>query len=138
MGSDPSSNAHDPGSLVFVGGTGRSGTHILGRLLGEHGTYADVPIEARFHCNKRGLPDLLEGRVSFGGFMEKLRDFWWHRIRVDEQPRGLYSLMYRSAFDSALERFESSYHSEPIAASRRLYLDLLWPLAEEEGKPGLV
>jgi hypothetical protein len=138
MGSDPSDDAHNSRSLVFVGGTGRSGTHILGRLLGEHGAFADVPIEARFHCNKRGLPDLLEGRVSFGGFMEKLRDFWWHRIRVDEQPRGLYSLMHRSAFDGALERFESSYHSDPIAASRSLYLDLLWPLAEEEGKPGLV
>ena len=100
MGSDP---AHirersrcSRASLVFVGGTGRSGTHIVGRLLGEHAAFADVPIEARFHCNKRGLPDLLEGRVSLGGFMEKLRDFWWHRIRVDDQPRGLYSLMYRS------------------------------------------
>ena len=125
-------------SLVFVGGTGRSGTHIVGRLLGEHAAFADVPIEARFHCNKRGLPDLLEGRVSLGGFMDKLRDFWWHRIRVDDQPRGLYSLMYRAAFDDALGRFESSYHADPIVASRRLYLDLLWPLAEEEGKPGLV
>ena len=125
-------------SLVFVGGTGRSGTHILGRLLGEHAAYADVPIEARFHCNKRGLPDLLEGRVSLGGFVEKLRSFWWHRIRVDDQPRGLYSLIYRSAFDDAVGRFESSYHLDPIGASRRLYLDLLWPLAEEESKQGLV
>ncbi len=125
-------------SLVFVGGTGRSGTHILGRLLGEHSGYADVPIEARFHCNKRGIPDLLEGRVSFGGFMDKLRGFWWHRIRVDDQPRGLYSLMLRRSFDEALERFEASFHQNPIQASRALYLDLLWPLAEEEGKPGLV
>jgi len=138
MGSDPSSSAHDPGSLVFVGGTGRSGTHVVGRLLGEHAAFADVPIEARFHCNKRGLPDLLEGRVSFDGFMEKLRDFWWHRVRVDSEPRGLYSLMLRSAFDEALERFEGTYHSDPMVASRRLYLDLLWPLAGEEGKPGLV
>lgn len=125
-------------NLVFVGGTGRSGTHIVGRLLGEHATLADVPIEARFHCNKRGLPDLLEGRVSLGGFVEKLRDFWWHRIRVDDQPRGLYSLMLRDAFDDAVERFEGSYRADPIAASRALYLDLLWPLAEEERKPGLV
>jgi hypothetical protein len=124
--------------LVFIGGTGRSGTHILGRLLGEHGAFADVPIEARFHCNKRGIPDLLEGRVSFGGFVDKLRTFWWHRIRVDDQPRGLYSLMLRKRFDEALERFEGSYHRDPIAASRTLYFDLLWPLAEEEGKPGLV
>ena len=133
-----SHDPHNPASLVFVGGTGRSGTHILGRLLGEHAAYADVPIEARFHCNKRGFGDLLEGRVSFGGFLEKLRDFWWHRVRVDQQPRGLYSLMLRSAFDTAVERFESSFHSDPLAASRQLFLDLLWPLAEEEGKRGLV
>jgi hypothetical protein len=125
-------------TLVFIGGTGRSGTHILGRLLGEHAAFADVPIEARFHCNKRGLPDLLEGRVSFAGFLEKLRGFWWHRVRVDDQPRGLYTLMHRSAFDEACDRFEATYHADPIAAGRRLYLDLLWPLAVEEGKPGLV
>lgn len=124
--------------LIFVGGTGRSGTHIVGRLLGEHAELADVPIEARFHCNKRGMPDLLEGRVSLGGYLEKLRDFWWHRIRVDDQPRGLYSLMHRSAFDDAVERFEADFRDDPIEACRRLYLDLLFPLAEEEGKPGLV
>ncbi|MEJ7875173.1 MAG: sulfotransferase [Solirubrobacterales bacterium] len=137
-GSYTSPTANDPEPLVFVGGTGRSGTHIVGRLLGEHASFADVPIEARFHCNKRGMPDLLEGRVSLGGFIEKLRDFWWHRVRVDGQPRGLYSLMLRGAFDAALERFEASYHSDPIVACRALYLDLLRPLADEEGKPGLV
>ena len=62
--------------LVFIGGTGRSGTHVLGRLLGSHARWADVPIEARFHCNTRGMPDLLEGRVSLGGFLEKLSGFW--------------------------------------------------------------
>jgi len=46
--------------------------------------------------------------------------------------------MRRAAFDEALERFQGSYHSDPIATSRRLYLDLLWPLAEEESKGGLV
>ena len=44
-------------SLVFIGGTGRSGTHAMARLLGHHSRFADVPIEARFHCNKRGMPD---------------------------------------------------------------------------------
>src|SRR5919201_7152454 len=86
--------------LLFVGGTGRSGTHVLGRLLGRHSRYAGVPIEARFHCNKRGLPDLLGGRVTLAGFVEKLRDFWWHRVRIDEQPRGLYNLLTRKRFDA--------------------------------------
>jgi hypothetical protein len=124
--------------LVFIGGTGRSGTHVLARLLDRHARYAGVPIEARFHCNKRGLPDLLEGRVSLGGFLEKLRGFWWHRVRMDGQPRGLYNLMTQRRFDDAAARFEATYHDDPLDASRRLFRDLLWPLAEEQGKPGLV
>ncbi|CAN5559164.1 hypothetical protein BH10ACT11_BH10ACT11_07860 [soil metagenome] len=127
-----------PSELVFVGGTGRSGTHILGRLLGSHSHYTDVPIEVRFHCNKRGMPDLLEGRIALGTFLEKLRQFGWHRIRVDDQPRGLYSLMLQADFDQAVERFEGSYHSDPVASCAQLYRDLLWRLADEEGKPGLV
>jgi len=124
--------------LVFVGGTGRSGTHVLGRMLGSHPAYADVPIEARFHCNKRGFPDLLEGRVSLETFLAKLREFWWHRIRVDDQPRGLYNLMTRASFDQAADRFEAGYHDDPVGASRRLFESLLWPVAEGESKPGLV
>jgi len=123
--------------IVFIGGTGRSGTHVLGQLLGRHARYAGIPIEARFHCNKRGIPDLLGGRVTLAGFVEKLRDFWWHRVRVDDQPRGLYNLLTRRQFDRALEAFEGGYHADPIAACRRLFGDLLLPLAEEEGKPGL-
>ena len=127
-----------PAELIFVGGTGRSGTHILGRLLGSHAQLADVPIESRFHCNKRGIPDLLEGRVSLRGFMQKLRGFWWHRVRVDDQPRGLYNLMTQAAFDEAADRFERSYHDEPVTACRTLYCDLLMRVAHEQGKPGLV
>lgn len=124
--------------LVFIGGTGRSGTHALAHLLGRHSHFADVPIEARFHCNKRGMPDLLEGRITLRSYLAKLRGFWWHRVRVDGQPRGLYNLLRRAEFDAALERFEAAYADDPPAACRRLYLDLLWPVAERKGKPGLV
>ena len=134
----PTSPAEDGGDIVFVGGTGRSGTHVLGRLLGEHSRYADVPIEARFHCNKRGLPALLEGRVSLATFTAKLREFWWHRVRVDGQPRGLYNLITRAQLERGLERFEAAFHSDPLDAGRGLFRDLLWGVAHEEGKPGLV
>jgi Sulfotransferase family len=130
--------SREPADLVFVGGTGRSGTHILGRLLGSHARFADVPIEARFHCNKRGIGDLLEGRVTLAGFLEKLRGFWWHRVRVDDQPRGLYNLMRRRDFDAATERLQRGYHDEPVTACRILFDDLLRPVAKLEGKPGLV
>ncbi len=124
--------------LVFIGGTGRSGTHALAHLLGRHPMLADVPIEARFHCNKRGMPDLLEGRITMRTYLAKLRGFWWHRVRVDGQPRGLYNLLRRREFDAAVERFEGAYGDDPIAACRGLYLDLLWGVAERKGRPGLV
>ena len=124
--------------LVFIGGTGRSGTHVLCRLLDRHPRLAGVPIEARFHCNKLGMPDLLGGHVTLAGFLEKLRGFWWHRVRVDEQPRGLYNLLTRKTFDAALERFEPAFRDDPVDACRALFWDLLGPLAEEREKPGLV
>ncbi|HKJ35094.1 MAG TPA: sulfotransferase [Solirubrobacterales bacterium] len=124
--------------LVFIGGTGRSGTHALARLLGHHAELADVPIEARFHCNKRAMPDLLEGRITLAGYMTKLRGFWWHRVRVDGRPRGLYNLLRRSEFDAACQRFEAAYPENPIAACRGLVIELLGPVAGRAGAPGLV
>lgn len=124
--------------LVFVGGTGRSGTHALARLIGSHPRFADVPIEARFHCNKRGLPELIEGRVGLRGFVEKLRGFWWHRVRVDGRPRGLYNLMTEATFERAIAVFEERYGEDPLAAGRDLFCDLLAPVALRAGKPGLV
>lgn len=128
----------DPSSLVFIGGTGRSGTHAMARLLGHHSRFADVPIEARFHCNKRGMPDLLEGRITLRSYLAKVRGFWWHRVRVDGQPRGLYNLLRRSELDAAIDRFEPAFETDPVAACRGLYLDLLGGVAARRGKPGLV
>ncbi len=124
--------------LVFIGGMGRSGTHALARLLGRHPRFAEVPIEARFHCDTGGMPDLLGGRVTLAGFLERLRDHWWHRVRADGQPRGLYNLSTRTLFDAAVERFEDAYASDPVRACGQLFVDLLWPLAAQEAKPGLV
>lgn len=124
--------------LVFVGGTGRSGTHAISHLIGRHSHFADVPIEARFHCNKRGMPDLIEGRITLAAYLEKLRGFWWHRVRVDGRPRGLYNLLRQASFEAALERFEGAYRDDPIRACRGLVLELLAPVSERAGKPALV
>ncbi len=137
-GTEPDESQSRGRNLVFIGGTGRSGTHALAQLLGRHSRLADVPIEARFHCNKRGMPDLLEGRITLQGYLAKLRGFWWHRVRVDGRPRGLYNLMREAEFDAALERFEAAYADDPVAGCRGLFLDLLEPVATRHGKPGLV
>jgi hypothetical protein len=126
--------------LVFVGGTGRSGTHVISRLLGRHPTLADVPIESRFHCHgPKGFPDLLAGRVGVEDFLWKLREFWWHRVRKeDSEPRGLYFIIGRRRFDAAVAAFEEAYPADAVAACRRLFCDLLYPVADELGRPGLV
>jgi hypothetical protein len=138
--------------LVFVGGTGRSGTHILSYLLDRHSRYHGVPIECRFHCNPKGLADVVRGRTEPEEFLRKLRGYWWHRVRIGDrayvrakwralgrgQERGLHAILSEDAFDAAASRFEASYSDDLLQASRTLFYDLLQPLADRAGKPVLV
>ena len=149
-----------PPRLVFVGGTGRSGTHVVAKLLGEHSHYRKVPIECRFHCNERGLADLVSGRATNEQFLAKLRGFWWHRARfgrratvrlrglagrggdripgAEAKVRGLHKIIARDRFEEAVARFEADCDGDVVGASRNLFYDLLARLAEEAGKPALV
>lgn len=140
----------DP-QLLFIGGTGRSGTHVFSQLLASHSRYARVPIEARFHVNPQGFPDLLAGKVAPEQFVRKLQRFWWKRIRAGEvapvlarriafgrKVRGLHKVVERDRFDAAVAAFERDCDADLDRACRNLFLDLLWPLAEQAGKPGLI
>ena len=50
---------------VFVGGTGRSGTTVVGDLLGSHSKIrTSTPIEIKFLTNKSGLVDVVFGYSS--------------------------------------------------------------------------
>ena len=123
---------------VFVGGAGPSATHMLAGLLGRHPRLAEIPIESRFHCDEGGMPDLIGGRVTLADFLDRLRGRWWHRVRADGQPRGLYNVLTRKQLDAAIEPFQAAYPSDPLPACRELFVDLLAPFVTEEGKPGLV
>ncbi|HYU59741.1 MAG TPA: sulfotransferase [Solirubrobacterales bacterium] len=140
-----------PPPIVFVGGTGRSGTHVVAKMLGRHSFYRNINNEVRFHCNPRGYPDLLAGSVSLDEFLKKLRKFWWYRVKAGEfapamvpklamgrEVRGLHKLVPEERFDAAVDEFERSYEDDPIGACRKLFFDLFRPLADEEGKPGLI
>jgi hypothetical protein len=82
----------DPAELVFIGGTGRSGTTVLAELLGHHSRFCAVPIECRFHCHPAGLADVVARRASPEAFVRKLRTYWWYRVRVGRRaivPSGV-------------------------------------------------
>jgi hypothetical protein len=154
--------------LVFVGGTGRSGTTVTAELLGRHSRFCDVPIECRFHCNPSGLADVVSGRATPEQFVRKLRTYWWHRVRTgsrvivpagvtgrarlsalragrrlgigQEEPRvrGLHQIIDRERFEEAVATFEEAQGGDLLQASRRLFYDLLEPQRERSGKPALV
>jgi hypothetical protein len=123
--------------FLFVGGTGRSGTHVVAKLVGRHSVYEKIGNEVRFHCDPGGFPDLLSGAVTLDEFVAKLRGTWWRRVQT-LRVRGLHRTVPRKRFEAAVERFRFEYDDDPPAACRRLFIDLLGPVAERVEKPGLV
>jgi hypothetical protein len=123
--------------IVFVGGTGRSGTHIVARFIGRHKKFVAIPLECRFHVEDRGFPGLLDGSVTKEQFLKRLHGFWW-KGRQRGRRRGLHRILPRERFDVAVASFEGRFDSEPDAACRSLFLDLLWPNVIERGASGVV
>src|SRR4051794_31806506 len=69
----PQARRARPPRVIFVGGTGRSGTHVVAKLVGRHRLYRYIPIECRFHVERGGYPDLLAGEVTSEQFVRRLR-----------------------------------------------------------------
>jgi Sulfotransferase family len=117
---------------IFVGGVGRSGTHVMARLIGAGPRYHRVRTEARFHAWEGGLPDLCAGRTTLDEFIGRMRGHWWQRGANRRQ--GLHRICSREAFDAALARFEAGFETDREAASRDLIDALLGEEAAARGK----
>ena len=124
LGGETPERAPEVAKLVFVGGTGRSGTHVLSQLISRHNRYGLVPVEVRFHTDPDGFPGLLAGEVTPERFVRRLRGFWWRGFQTT-RFRGMYRFIDRDRFDAAVTRFETD-HEDLEAACRRLFYDLLW------------
>ena len=122
---------------VFVGGTGCSGSTVVGRLIGEHPSFAFIPHQVRFHAEPWGLPGLLLDRVDIADFAARMRAAWF-----EQTPRGrqghLQRVVDEATLEAALIRFERGFGDDRLATSRQLVHDLLDPIAAAEGKPGWV
>jgi hypothetical protein len=126
-----------PPPIVFVGGTGRSGTHVVAKLFSRHPHLALVPVEVRFHVEEGGFPGLLEGRVSVEAFVRRLRGFWWKGFQT-RRMRGMYRFVPEPRFERAVARFQEGFETDPEAACRGLFYDLLWFRVTDAGANGLV
>ena len=128
-----SSSQNDIPEPVFVGGSARSGTHAIGRLLGSHPNYLQLPIESRFLCGTGGLTDLLNGNTDIDAYRERCLGKWWQRgLR---QHLGLKRLIERDDLEAALERLRAGLDDDPLQAGSRFVREILDPLAERAGKP---
>ncbi len=123
--------------IVFVGGTGRSGTHVVARLLGRNAKMTSIPVECRFHVDPDGFPGLLAGTVSKEKFIKRLEGFWW-KGQMTGRERGLFRFVDPLTFEAAVSQFQDEFDADAELACRNLYLNLLWPRAVRKGKSGVI
>ena len=120
--------------VVLVGGTGRSGTTVTGRLLGAHPDYAMVPVEARFLTDADGLCDLAKGQSTFEAFERRLRASWY----PTGSTRRLDAIADEATIATSLARLREELESDPWAAARGFTHRLFDPIAEAAGAIGWV
>lgn len=123
---------------VFVGGTGRSGTTIVGELIGASEAYALAPIELRFHVDKGGLGDLAQGTVTLDQFEARLRESWYMRPPSKNGPRGVHVVLDRPRLGEALERLRTGYAADPWTACGTFLDDVVAPLCRAQGSQSWV
>jgi len=82
---------------VFVGGTGRSGTTVMGDLLGKHpDVRTSTPIEIKFLSNRSGLLDVVFGRDDTTSKKEaisvlNLRTYRKRKLREKEKQAAIWA-----------------------------------------------
>lgn len=124
---------------IFVGGSGRSGTTIIGQWLGVHPDVVCHRTEVRFHIAAGGFTRVLDGRWSPADYAEHVRAKVYRISTADGRPKGLQLLVTQAELRDALARFEADAGAalaaggDPRPAMRALSHELLDPYALGRG-----
>jgi len=140
---------------VFVGGTGRSGTTVMGDLLGFHEDIrTSVPIEIKFLANKSGLLQLVFGRDTPSNqpkisifnlraqrirrisekakfakiqveFLDRIWNSWWDIDAPPPHGRGLQSGISKERLEFLINRLISNLRINRVWAARRFMRDFI-------------
>ena len=62
---------------------GRSGTHVVSKILNKHSHFRKVPNEARFHTDPGGFPDVLAGPDRPRPLRLPPRHYWYRNFEPD-------------------------------------------------------
>jgi hypothetical protein len=138
---------------IFIGGTGRSGTTIVGDLLNEHPEIrTSLPTEIKFLANPGGLLDITfirrentdkpQNKVSilnyrtyrkrkkkdqekFSEFLDLVWSKWWEIDAPPPHGRGLISGITKSKLEALLFQFKKSYRRDRVKAANQFMLGLI-------------
>jgi hypothetical protein len=138
---------------IFIGGTGRSGTTIVGDLLNEHPEIrTSLPTEIKFLANPGGLLDITfirrentdkpQNKVSilnyrtyrkrkkkdqekFSEFLDLVWSKWWEIDAPPPHGRGLISGITKSKLERLLNRLRKNYRRDRVKAANQFMLGLI-------------
>lgn len=135
---------------VFIGGTGRSGTTVIGNLLTRHPDFhTSMPREIKYLTERKGLIDfnfnrplsdersmkelrnalagkLLPylGKSNYRTFSDRINGRWWSETGKSGKPRGLVQGIEKSVLRAALLAFKEDYKDNPLFATRSFFFFL--------------
>ena len=149
---------------VFVGGTGRSGTTVVGDLLGQHEHIrTSVPIEIKFLANKSGLLQLVFGRDTPDiekkialldlrsrlrrykrkrekfkkiqvEFLDRIWNTWWDIDAPPPHGRGLQSGITKQQLEKLLATLIFELRINRVWAARRFMRNFISSQAAHRGQ----
>jgi hypothetical protein len=112
-------------SPIFIGGTGRSGTTAVARILGLHARLFVVKWESQFMVAPNGLFDMLpkiHQKWRFDQFANRMRGEWYQRTincgKPNEYVAGLCDDIDSEEVDRALAVFEAGLSADQSAEDR--------------------
>ena len=115
--------------VVFVGGTGRSGTTVVGRTIGAHPRHALIKVESKFISARGGLCDLALGATDIDVFENRILGRWFR----PPLEGGLFRIMDEETIRAALPALRGRVRSEPWLAAAEFAHALLDPIAAAAG-----
>ena len=146
---------------IFSGGTGRSGTTVVGKLLSRHPRIrGGKPYEIRFINDRFGLLDLCYGvekfeapwkrsasslyintisprkrALFFRGFETRMRGKWWERKNRIDNASGLFRSLTIEDREELLATFKRQFPDDHIGASRNFLYRYLELQKHNKGEP---
>lgn len=121
--------------VIFTGGSGRSGTTIVGKMLGRHpDVQIAIPLEIKFLTSGNGLLDLVENRRfhrndkplikkdgNYRKFEKSILDKWWIRDLKANGKTGLHLGIEREQLEELLSQLRVDLGTDRERASGEFF-----------------